>query len=160
MKFIPHSVSLRVLTAQQLWVKHENSWRQCVPWGLVEIKVLEIGSCQSMWSGEGGREGDGGNAARENNEAKSAGRINRRDDWSDSDWKLKGGREPQKKPKLIELIWSSTCPNSSAVRVSLQTANKVKCLHCSILQSPSNNNAQHISIPSCPYHFNNHLPST
>lgn len=30
-----------------------NSWRQCVPWGLVEIKVLEIGSCQSMWGGRG-----------------------------------------------------------------------------------------------------------
>lgn len=35
----------------------------------------------------------GGDTGRENNEARSAGRMNRRDDWSDSDWEKEEGRQ-------------------------------------------------------------------
>lgn len=77
------------------------------------INVVSKGEGEATW---------GRDAGRENNEAKSAGRINHHDDWSDSDWVEEEGRQSGK-PKLIEFILSSTYPNSSAALVSLQTAN-------------------------------------
>lgn len=86
-------------------------------------------------SKEGGRGNmrEGRDAGRENNEAKSAGRINRHDDWSDSDWVVEEGVHESGKPELIEFIVSSTDLNSSAALVSLQTANPSKVSSHSII---------------------------
>lgn len=68
-----------------------------------------------MWwvKGGGGRGGRGNVRERDagkekNNEAKSAGSINRHDDWSDSDWVEEEGKTRREKPKLVEFIFIQT----------------------------------------------------
>lgn len=68
-----------------------------------------------MWwvKGGGGRGGIGNVRERDagkekNNEAKSAGSINRHDDWSDSDWVEEEGKTRREKPKLVEFIFIQT----------------------------------------------------